>query len=59
MVVIDDEFLQHSRRLLEVAVVELISGKVLLDTRVKHDSTTRELFKRPDGSDFNREHNSI
>ena len=32
LVVIDDEFLQHSRRRLEVAVVELISGKVLLDT---------------------------
>ena len=28
----EDEFLQHSRRLLEVALVELISGKVLLDT---------------------------
>jgi hypothetical protein len=59
LVVIDDEFLQHSRRLLEVALVELISGKVLLDTRVKHDCTTRELFKRPDGSDFNREHLGI
>ena len=37
LVVLDLEFLPSSGQTLEVAVVESVSGRVLLDTKVKHE----------------------
>lgn len=37
LVVLDLEFLPSSGQILEIAVVESVSGKILLDTKVKHD----------------------
>jgi hypothetical protein len=37
LVILDLEFLPSSGQILEIAVVESVSGKILLDTKVKHD----------------------
>jgi hypothetical protein len=50
VLILDDEFFQKSRKVFEVALGELNSGKVLLDARVDHECTTEELLAMPDGS---------
>ncbi|KAJ3526570.1 hypothetical protein NM208_g11126 [Fusarium decemcellulare] len=49
LLTLDTEFISTSRRILEVAVGELHSGKVLLGAKVDHQCTTEELLKKPDG----------
>ena len=49
LLTLDTEFIATTRRVLEVAVGEFNSGKVLLDSRVDNQCTTEELLERPDG----------
>ena len=39
MVVIDIEFMPSTGQVLEVAVIEYVSGKILVDTRISYNST--------------------
>jgi hypothetical protein len=47
--ILDLEFIASSRRVLEIALGEFNSGKVLLDVRVDNECTTKELLTKPDG----------
>ncbi|KAL7797733.1 hypothetical protein V8C43DRAFT_252505 [Trichoderma afarasin] len=49
LLTLDTELISASRRVLEVAIGELHSGRVLLDAKVDHQCTTRELFQKLDG----------
>lgn len=53
LLTLDTEFISTSRRILEVAVGELHSGRVLLSAKVDHQCTTEELLKKPDGRPMN------
>lgn len=49
LLTLDTEFISFTRRVLEVTVGEVHSGKVLIDVRVDHQCSTEELLKMPDG----------
>lgn len=49
LLTLDTEFISFTRRVLEVAVGEVHSGKILIDVRVDHQCSTEELLKMPDG----------
>lgn len=49
LLILDLEFIASSRRVLEIALGEVNSGKVLLDVRVDNECTTKELLTKPDG----------
>ena len=59
LLTLDTEFVSFSRRLLEVAVGEVHSGKVLIDLRVDHQCSPEELLKRPDGRPLNNQERNI
>jgi hypothetical protein len=46
LLTLDTEFISSTRRVLEVAVGEFHSGRVLLEVRVDHQCTTEELLKK-------------
>ncbi|KAF4471029.1 zinc finger 76 (expressed in testis) [Fusarium albosuccineum] len=48
LLTLDTEFISTSRRILEVAVGELHSGRVLVGAKADHQCTTEELLKKPD-----------
>jgi hypothetical protein len=49
LLILDLEFIASSRRVLEIALGDFNSGKVLLDVRVDNECTTKELLTKPDG----------
>ena len=49
LLLLDLEFIASSRRVLEIALGEFNSGKVLLDVRVDNECTKEELLTKPDG----------
>lgn len=49
LLLLDLEFIASSRRVLEIALGEFNSGKVLLDVRVDNECTIEELLTKPDG----------
>ncbi|KAK5995590.1 hypothetical protein PT974_04003 [Cladobotryum mycophilum] len=49
LLILDTDFIATTRRVLEVAVGEFNSGKILLDSQVDNQCSTEELLERPDG----------
>lgn len=59
LLTLDTEFISFSRRVLEIAVGEVYSGKVLIDVQVDHQCSPKEFFKMPDGRPLSRKGNRI